>query len=137
MDKALFIVESPAKAKTISKYLGPGYKVMASMGHIRDLPKSKLGVDVDNNFTPLYIVIPERRKVVGELKKAAEDVSSIILAADPDREGEAICWHLSSIFEDEKKPIFRARLHEITKSAVEAAVQRPAGPPRARPSRRL
>jgi DNA topoisomerase-1 len=124
MDKALFIVESPAKAKTISKYLGPGYKVMASMGHIRDLPKSKLGVDVDNNFTPLYIVIPERRKVVGELKKAAEDVSSIILAADPDREGEAICWHLSSIFEDEKKPIFRARLHEITKSAVEAAVQR-------------
>ncbi|MHB8055627.1 MAG: type I DNA topoisomerase [Candidatus Aminicenantales bacterium] len=123
MDKALLIVESPAKAKTINKYLGPGYMVMASMGHVRDLPKSKLGVDVEKNFEPQYIIIPERSKVVGELQKAAKSATSIILAADPDREGEAICWHLKSLFEDEKKPIFRVRLHEITKHAIEEAVR--------------
>ena len=124
MDKALLIVESPAKAKTINKYLGPGYKVMASMGHVRDLPKNRLGVDVEKDFEPHYIVIPERKKVVGELQAAAKAASSIILAADPDREGEAICWHLKMIFEDEKKPIYRVRLQEITKHAVEEAVQR-------------
>lgn len=123
MDKALLIVESPAKARTINKYLGPGYKVMASMGHVRDLPKSKLGVDVDKNFEPQYIVIPERAKVVGELKKAAEEAASIILAADPDREGEAICWHLKALVDDGKKPVYRVRLQEITKSAVEEAVR--------------
>jgi DNA topoisomerase-1 len=123
MDKALLIVESPAKAKTINKYLGPGYTVMASMGHVRDLPKSKLGVDVEKDFEPQYIIIPERSKIVGELQKAAKSASSIILAADPDREGEAICWHLKSLFEDEKKPIYRVRLHEITKHAIEEAVQ--------------
>jgi DNA topoisomerase-1 len=123
MDKALLIVESPAKARTINKYLGPGYKVLASMGHVRDLPKSKLGVDVENNFEPQYIVIPERGKVVGELKKAAEEASSIILAADPDREGEAICWHLKALLDGGKKQIFRVRLQEITKHAVEEAVK--------------
>jgi len=123
MDKVLMIVESPAKAKTILKYLGPGYHVMASMGHVRDLPKSKLGVDVEKGFEPQYIVIPERKKVVGELQKAAAEAVSIILAADPDREGEAICWHLKSLFEDEKKPIYRVRLQEITKPAVEEAVR--------------
>ncbi len=123
MDKALLIVESPAKARTINKYLGPGYKVMASMGHVRDLPKSKLGVDVENNFEPQYIIIPERSKVVAELKKAGEEATTIILAADPDREGEAICWHLKSLFDGEKKPIYRVRLQEITKHAVEEAVK--------------
>jgi len=123
MDKALLIVESPAKAKTINKYLGPGYTVMASMGHVRDLPKSKLGVDVDKDFSPQYIIIPERSKVVGELQKAAKGASAIILAADPDREGEAICWHLKAILEDDHKPIYRVRLQEITKHAVEEAVQ--------------
>ncbi len=123
MDKALLIVESPAKAKTINKYLGPGYKVMASMGHVRDLPKSKLGVDVEKDFEPQYIVIPERKKVVDEIQTAARAASSIILAADPDREGEAICWHLKSLFEDSKKPVFRVRLQEITKHAVEEAVR--------------
>ena len=121
MDKALVIVESPANAKTIHGYLGPGYSVVASMGHIRDLPKSKLGVDVAQDFKPEYVVIPERRKVVGELKKAAEKAASVILAADPDREGEAICWHLSDLLSEPGKPIQRATLHEITKRGVEEA----------------
>jgi len=123
MDKALFIVESPAKAKTINRYLGPDYKVMASMGHVRDLPKSKLGVDVDHGFEPQYVVIPERLKVVAELQEAAAKASSIILAADPDREGEAICWHLSALLEGANKNIYRVMLHEITQPAVEQAVQ--------------
>jgi len=123
MDKVLVIVESPAKAKTINRYLGPDYEVMASMGHVRDLPKSKLGVDVEKNFEPQYVVIPERREVVAELKKAAEKAGSIILAADPDREGEAICWHLSALLEDANKNIYRVMLHEITKPAVEEAIR--------------
>jgi len=124
MAESLVIVESPAKAKTINRYLGPDYNVMASMGHVRDLPKSKLGVDLANDFAPQYIVIPERRKVVTELKAAAEKAKEIILAADPDREGEAICWHLKAIFEEDGagKPIGRVLLHEITKPAVELAI---------------
>jgi DNA topoisomerase-1 len=125
MDTSLVIVESPAKAKTINKYLGPGYKVMASMGHVRDLPKSKLGVDVDKDFAPQYVVIPERRKVVADIRKAAEDAAGIILAADPDREGEAISWHLYALLEDLGKPMSRVLLHEITKTAVEQAVGHP------------
>ena len=123
MEKSLVIVESPAKAKTINKYLGPDYVVKASMGHIRDLPKSKLGVDVEKNFEPLYEVIPERKKLVAELKKAAEDSSAIILAADPDREGEAICWHLKALLDEGDKPLHRLKLHEITKPAVEEAIR--------------
>jgi DNA topoisomerase-1 len=124
MAESLVIVESPAKAKTINRYLGSGYKVMASMGHVRDLPKSKLGVDIENDFTPQYIVIPERRRVVTELKEAAEKAGKIFLAADPDREGEAICWHLKAIFEEEgvQKSIGRVLLHEITKPAIEQAI---------------
>jgi len=123
MDKALVIVESPAKAKTINRYLGPAYEVKASMGHVRDLPRSKLGVDLEHEFEPQYVIIPERRKLVAELRKAAEKAGSIILAADPDREGEAICWHLSALFEDMNKNIYRVMLHEITKPAVEQAIQ--------------
>jgi DNA topoisomerase-1 len=123
MEKSLVIVESPAKAKTINRYLGSDYIVKASMGHIRDLPKSKLGVDVAKNFEPHYVVIPERRKLVAELKKAAESAGAIILAADPDREGEAICWHLSALLEDANKDIYRVLLHEITKHGVEEAIQ--------------
>jgi DNA topoisomerase-1 len=123
MEKSLVIVESPAKAKTINKYLGSDYVVKASMGHVRDLPKSKLGVDVANDFTPLYDIIPERKKVVDELKKAAAEASTIILAADPDREGEAICWHLKALLGDENKPLHRLKLHEITKPAVEEALK--------------
>jgi DNA topoisomerase-1 len=123
MEKSLVIVESPAKAKTINKYLGSEYVVKASMGHIRDLPKSKLGVDVEKNFEPLYEVIPERKKLVAELKKAAEASSAIILAADPDREGEAICWHLKALLDENDKPLHRLKLHEITKPAVEEAIR--------------
>ncbi len=99
--RSLVIVESPAKAKTINHYLGPGYLVKASMGHVRDLPKSKLGVDVEHDFEPTYQVIPEKKKVVAELKKLAKESASVILAADPDREGEAIAWHLSRLIGEE------------------------------------
>jgi DNA topoisomerase-1 len=121
MPKSLVIVESPAKAKTINRYLGPGYLVKASMGHVRDLPRRKLGVDIESDFKPNYEIIPERKKVVTELKKAAIDCESIILAADPDREGEAISWHLSTFFEGMNKTISRALLHEITKRAIQDA----------------
>ena len=106
MPKSLVIVESPAKAKTINKFLGENYHVTSSMGHIIDLPKSKLGVDVENNFKPEYIVMSERKKYVSALKKEAKDKQNIYLAADPDREGEAICWHIKSVLEakDRKFP---------------------------------
>src|SRR5450432_2618958 len=94
MAKALVIVESPAKAKTINKYLGNQYVVKASLGHIKDLPKKDLAVDVDHGFTPRYEVIEGKKKLISELKAAAKGVESIYLAADPDREGEAICFHL-------------------------------------------
>lgn len=96
-DKKLVIVESPAKAKTIEKYLGRTYKVVASLGHIRDLPKSQMGVDVDNDYEPKYISICGKGDVIKSLKKDAKKASKIYLAADPDREGEAIAWHVSHI----------------------------------------
>ena len=93
----LVIVESPAKAKTIGKYLGPGYQVKASMGHVRDLPKSKLGVDVDNDFSLDYQPIKGKEEVIDDLKKAAKKSDKVFLATDPDREGEAISWHLKEM----------------------------------------
>ena len=96
MAKALVVVESPAKAKTINKYLGRDFKVVASMGHIRDLPKSKLGVDVDEGFVPVYEPIAARKKVIKELRDAAKGVQQIYIATAPDREGEAIGWHLAN-----------------------------------------
>jgi DNA topoisomerase-1 len=125
MQKSLVIVESPAKAHTINRYLGPGYLVKASMGHVRDLPKSTLGVDVAHDFAPKYVVIPERKKIVAELHKIARDSSAVILAADPDREGEAISWHLSALLEDANPNIRRVMLHEITKQAIEKAFRNP------------
>jgi len=129
MAKALVIVESPAKAKTINKYLGSGYKVVASMGHVRDLPKSKLGVDVDDGFVPVYEAIPSRKKVLKELKDAAQKVSTIFVATDPDREGEAIGWHvaeeLASVKGASKRPIHRLMFNEITKKAVVEALEHP------------
>lgn len=121
MSKNLVIVESPAKAKTVNRYLGSGYTVKASMGHVRDLPKNKLGVDVENDFKPHYQVIPEKKKVVAELKKAAQKTQAVFLAADPDREGEAICWHLTQLLEEANPNIYRVLFHEITKSGVEDA----------------
>ncbi len=123
MAKRLVIVESPAKAKTINRYLGEGYLVKASMGHVRDLPKKKLGIDIDHDFQPEYDIIPERQPLVKDLQSAAKEAESILLAADPDREGEAICWHLSKILEKYNSNIFRVLTHEITQNAVQAAFQ--------------
>jgi DNA topoisomerase I len=125
MAKALVVVESPAKAKTINKYLGRDYKVVASMGHIRDLPKSKLGVDVDNDFAEQYESIESRKKVIKELKDAAKDATDIYVATDPDREGEAIGWHLSQELAGKKRRIHRLTFNEITKKAVQDAMKHP------------
>jgi DNA topoisomerase-1 len=123
MQKSLVIVESPAKAHTINRYLGSRYLVKASMGHVMDLPKSKLGVDIQHDFAPQYVVIPDRKKTVAELQTAAKEAANVILAADPDREGEAICWHLSALLEHSNPNIQRVLLHEITKKAVEEAFE--------------
>ena len=132
MAKNLVIVESPAKAKTINKYLGKDYLVKASIGHIKDLPSKALGVDVDNDFEPTYEVIPDlkkrnNKKIVAELKKAAKEADAIYLAADPDREGEAICQHLAEEIVPKRpaKPTFRVMFNEITKRAVNAAFDHP------------
>src|SRR5437762_11653643 len=125
MAKALVIVESPAKAKTINKYLGRDFKVVASMGHIRDLPKSKLGVDIDNDFTEQYESILSRKKVIKELKDAAKDASDIYVATDPDREGEAIGWHLAQELGGRKRKIHRLTFNEITKKAIQEAIKQP------------
>src|SRR6187401_177455 len=114
MAKALVVVESPAKAKTINKYLGRDFKVIASMGHVRDLPKSKLGVDVEGGFAPEYVVLPDRAKVIKELKDAAKTADQIFVATDPDREGEAIGWHLSEELGGAKKKVRRLMFNEIT-----------------------
>ncbi len=121
MAKRLVIVESPAKAKTVYMYLGPDYLVKASMGHIMDLPKQRLGIDIDHEFKPEYQIIPQRKRTVADLQKSARQCESVFLAADPDREGEAICWHLSTILEDYNKNISRVLFHEITKGAIEEA----------------
>jgi len=125
MAKSLVIVESPAKAKTINKYLGRDYKVLASMGHVRDLPKSKLGVDVDEGFAPVYELLATRKKVIAELKSAAKDATDIYIATDPDREGEAIGWHLAEELGTKKKKIHRLMFNEITKKAVQEAMKHP------------
>jgi DNA topoisomerase I len=128
MPKALVIVESPAKAKTIGKYLGKQYVVKASLGHIKDLPKKDLAVDIERDFTPRYEVIEGKKKLISELKHAAKGVDSVYLAADPDREGEAICWHLKEELEPKKagKPaILRVMFNEITANAVKKAFDKP------------
>src|SRR6266849_1060831 len=125
MAKALVVVESPEKAKNINKYLGRDFKVIASMGHIRDLPKSKLGVDVDNDFTEQYESILSRKKVIKELKNAAKEASDIYVATDPDREGEAIGWHLIQELKGKKRKFHRLTFNEITKKAVNEAIKHP------------
>ena len=123
MAKALVVVESPAKAKTINKYLGKDFKVVASIGHIRDLPKSKLGVDVEGGFAPAYDVIPARKKVIKTLRDAAKNVEHVYVATDPDREGEAIGWHLAKELGTKKRRVSRLMFNEITRSAVLAALE--------------
>ena len=125
MNKALVVVESPAKAKTIGKYLGGNYIVRASVGHIKDLPKNKLGVDIEDGFAPQYDVIPGKSKIVKDLKSVAKNISTIYLAADPDREGEAICQHLFEELAGKSKNVYRVLFHEITKPAIEEAFNNP------------
>ena len=125
MAKALVVVESPAKAKTINKYLGKGYKVVASMGHIRDLPKSKLGVDVEGGFDPVYETIPARKKVLKELRDAAKGATDIYVATDPDREGEAIGWDVANELAGKRRTIHRLLFNEITRPAILAALENP------------
>ncbi len=124
--KAIVIVESPTKAKTITKYLGPGFNVLASLGHIKDLPKRDLGVDIEHGFEPTYTVIPGKEKVLAQLKKSARGADSIYLAADPDREGEAICQHLAEELADGgKRKIQRVSFNEITRHGVEQGFAHP------------
>lgn len=129
MSKSLVIVESPSKAKTINKYLGKDYKVLASVGHIKDLPKKGLGVDVENDFEPTYEVMPGKEKVVREIKEAAKEASAVYIATDPDREGEAIGRHIAEVVMSgrgkSKKAVFRVMFNEITKTAVQEAFNHP------------
>ena len=121
----LVIVESPAKAKTITKYLGPGYEVKASMGHIRDLPKSKIGVDVDHGFAVDYQPIKGKEDVISDLKKAAKKSEKVYLATDPDREGEAISWHLKELLDLPDESTYRVTFNEITKKVVSESIAAP------------
>jgi DNA topoisomerase I len=129
MSKSLVIVESPSKAKTINKYLGKDFKVIASVGHVKDLPKKGLGVDVENNFEPTYEVMPGKEKVVREIKEAAKAAETVYVATDPDREGEAIGRHIAELITGTRgmarKPIFRVMFNEITKNAVKDAFNHP------------
>jgi DNA topoisomerase-1 len=130
MSKTLVIVESPTKAKTISRFLDGKFKVEASFGHIRDLPKSKMGVDIEHDFEPTYVIPVKAKKKVDELKKLVKAATEIILATDEDREGEAIAWHLIKALDlkstkGEKKTIKRIAFHEITKTAIAEALEKP------------
>ena len=125
MTDKLIIVESPAKANTIKKFLGGNTKVVASMGHIRDLPKSKLGINIENNFEPEYINIRGKGNLIKELKTDAKNAKKVYLATDPDREGEAIAWHLSNILNVDEKKVTRVTFNEITKTAVQKAIKEP------------
>lgn len=125
MSKNLVIVESPAKAKTIEKFLGKEYEVMSSMGHIRDLSDKGLGIDFDNNYAPQYEVSPDKKKVVAELKKAVKSAETVWLASDEDREGEAIAWHLAEVLKLKKENTKRIAFHEITKNAILQAIENP------------
>src|SRR5580704_18272313 len=120
---SLIIVESPAKAKTIGKYLGRGYRVKATVGHVRDLPQKKLGVDIDHGFKPEYVTIAGKEKTLADLREAAKDSREIYLATDPDREGEAIAWHVAGQLKRKGgAPIRRVLFHEITRDAVRDAI---------------
>jgi DNA topoisomerase-1 len=124
-EKKLVIIESPAKARSLRNYLGKDFEVVASVGHVRDLPRNRIGVSEENGFQPTYTVLPEQRQTVASLKKKATSFSRIYLAADPDREGEAICWHLSRLLEGEGRTFRRLRFNAVTRSAVTEAMKNP------------
>ncbi len=123
MAKYLVIVESPAKVKTIKKFLGANYEVMASNGHVRDLPKSQLGIDVEHDYEPKYITIRGKGDILAKLRKEAKKADKVYLATDPDREGEAISWHLSKALNLDAKKMYRITFNEITKSAVKESIK--------------
>ena len=123
MPKYLVIVESPAKAKTIKKFLGSNYQVVASNGHVRDLPKSTIGIDLENDYEPKYITIRGKGEVLAALRKEVKKADKVYLATDPDREGEAISWHLYHTLKLENKPCKRITFNEITKDAVKASIK--------------
>ena len=125
MAKSLIVVESPTKVKTIKKFLGSGFDVVASMGHIKDLPKSTLGIDLEKNFEPTYSVIEAKKKTIDELTKAAKNAENIYLAPDPDREGEAIAWHISEVVNAKNKNIYRVLFNDLTKKTVLEAINNP------------
>ena len=125
LGKSLVIVESPAKARTIKKYLGSAYVVKASVGHVMDLPKSRLGVDVEKGFEPEYVVLKDKKKVISEIRDAAAMVEKIFLAPDPDREGEAIAWHIAEQVKDINPNIQRVLFNEITRKGITEALQNP------------
>ena len=127
MANSLIIVESPTKIKTIKKYLGPEYNVVASVGHIKDLPKSKLGIDIENDFNPTYQIMESKKKVVADLKKAARSAENIYLAPDPDREGEAIAWHIAEEIGSKKKLIRRVLFNDLTKQTILKRPEQSAG----------
>src|SRR5205807_188715 len=124
-EKALVIVESPAKAKTIKKYLGAGFTVKASVGHVMDLPKSKMGVDIEHGFKPEYVIIRGKGKIISDIKKSAKTVDIVYLAPDPDREGEAIAWHLAQEIKGANTNIKRILFNEITKRGITEALKHP------------
>lgn len=123
MAKYLVIVESPAKVKTIKKFLGSNYEVEASNGHVRDFPKSQFGIDVENDFEPKYITIRGKGELLAKLRKAAKKADKIYLATDPDREGEAISWHLMQALKESPEKMYRITFNEITKTAVKASIK--------------
>jgi DNA topoisomerase-1 len=125
MSEFLIIVESPAKIRTIKKYLSSEFDVKASLGHVKDLPKSKLGIDIENEFEPAYETIKEKKKVISELKKSAKKASTIYLAPDPDREGEAIAWHVAEEIDAKNKSIYRILFNDLTKNTVLSAIKNP------------
>ena len=125
MAKYLVIVESPAKVKTIKKFLGPNYEVMASNGHVRDLPKSTLGIDFEHDYEPKYITIRGKGDILSALRKEVKKAEKIYLATDPDREGEAISWHLYEALKLQDKKVYRITFNEITKTAVKESLKNP------------
>ncbi len=125
MDKTLVVVESPAKAKTIKKYLGAGYEVKASVGHIKDLPQKELGVRVDEGFAPEYQIITGKEKLIKELSAAAQKAARVFLATDPDREGEAIAWHLREELKKPAQSVFRVLFNELTEKTIKEAIAHP------------
>ena len=125
MQKKLVIVESPAKAKTIEKFLGKDYQVMSSYGHIRDLKTKEFSIDIENDYAPQYVIPAEKKKLVADLKKASQEATEVLLASDEDREGEAIAWHLAEVLDLNPQNTQRIVFHEITKNAILHALDTP------------